>query len=136
MRHLRDTHRRSRTNEKEEVFVGMNAPILFRDLVTKIRIALATNAKVTINCPRPKPLWRALKKELPVCDVTFDEHAVHVAWKMTPEEQFAERVYESGRKRAEQEAFIRNQPEGETDAGEKLVPGRYVSVVLGEGPLR
>ena len=39
------------------------------ELSTKIRIALATHAKVTINTPKPKPLWRALKRELPVCDV-------------------------------------------------------------------
>lgn len=41
-----------------------------------------------------------------MCDVTFDDHAVHVSWKATeltelsPEERFAERVYESGRKHA------------------------------------
>lgn len=25
-----------------------------------------------------------LKKELPVCDVTYDEQAVHVSWKVVP----------------------------------------------------
>ena len=54
------------------------------DLLTKIRIALATHAKVTINTPRPKKLWRELKKELPVCDVTFDANAVYVSWKKIP----------------------------------------------------
>jgi uncharacterized pyridoxamine 5'-phosphate oxidase family protein len=54
------------------------------ELVTKIRIALATHAKVTVNTQRPKPLWRALKKELPVCDVTFDDNAVYVSWKVVP----------------------------------------------------
>ena len=53
-------------------------------LVTEIRIALARHPKVTIDCPKPKHLWRALKKELPVCDVTFDDHAVHVSWKVVP----------------------------------------------------
>jgi hypothetical protein len=52
------------------------------DLVTQIRIALATHPKVTVNHPKPKQLWRWLKKELPVCDVTFDERAVYVSWKV------------------------------------------------------
>ncbi len=51
-------------------------------LSTDIRIALATHPKVTIKHPRPKPLWRLLKKELPVCDVTYDAEAVHVSWKV------------------------------------------------------
>jgi hypothetical protein len=55
-----------------------------RKLSTDIRIALATHAQVTINTPKPKPLWRALKKELPVCDVTFDDNAVYVSWKVVP----------------------------------------------------
>jgi hypothetical protein len=80
-----------------------------RDLVTQIRIALATHPKVTVNHPKPKQLWRALKRELPVCDVTFDDHAVHVSWKAG---------------------------EGETDEGEKLIPGKYVEVVLAEGITR
>lgn len=86
------------------------------ELVTQIRVALATHLKVTIENPKPKRLWRVLKKELPVCDVTFDERAVHVTWKavelieLSPEERFAESVYESGRKRAEQEAFLRASP--------------------------
>jgi len=42
--------------------------ISLRDLTTQVRIALATQPKVTINHPKPKQLWRALKKELPVCD--------------------------------------------------------------------
>ena len=54
------------------------------DLLTKIRIALATHTKVTINHPRPKRLWRELKKELPVCDVTFDNRSVYVSWKVIP----------------------------------------------------
>lgn len=54
------------------------------ELLTKIRIALATHAKVSINTPKPKPLWRTLKKQLPVCDVTFDDHAVYVTWKVVP----------------------------------------------------
>jgi hypothetical protein len=54
------------------------------DLLTNIRIALATHAKVSINHPRPKRLWRELKKELPVCDVTYDDQAVHVSWKVVP----------------------------------------------------
>jgi hypothetical protein len=53
-------------------------------LLTNIRIALATHPKVTVNTPKPKPLWRVLKKELPVCDVTFDDNAVYVSWKATP----------------------------------------------------
>lgn len=54
------------------------------DLVTKIRIALATHSQVTINYPRPKRLWRELKRELPVCDVAYDAEAVYVAWKVVP----------------------------------------------------
>ncbi len=53
-------------------------------LLTNIRIALATHPKVTVNTPKPKPLWRMLKKELPVCDVTFDDNAVYVSWKVVP----------------------------------------------------
>jgi hypothetical protein len=53
-------------------------------LLTNIRIALATHPKVTVNTPKPKPLWRMLKKELPVCDVTFDDNAVYVSWKVIP----------------------------------------------------
>jgi len=53
-------------------------------LLTNIRIALATHPKVTVNTPKPKPLWRVLKKELPVCDVTFDDNAVYVSWKVVP----------------------------------------------------
>jgi hypothetical protein len=56
----------------------------FSDLVTAIRIMLATHPKVTIANPKPKRLWRALKKELPVCDVTFDERNVYVTWKEVP----------------------------------------------------
>lgn len=56
--------------------------ISLHTLITQIRIALATHPKVTVNHPKPKQLWRALKKELPVCDVTFDDHAVHVSWKV------------------------------------------------------
>mgnify|MGYP003693895317 CR=1 FL=1 len=78
-------------------------------LVTQIRIALATHPKVTVNYPKPKQLWRWLKKELPVCDVTFDERAVYVSWKAG---------------------------EGETDESEKLIPGRYAEVVLAEGRVR
>jgi hypothetical protein len=54
------------------------------DLATQIRIALATHPKVTINHPTPKRLWRMLKKELPVCDVTFYDRSVYVAWKAVP----------------------------------------------------
>ena len=54
------------------------------ELLLKIRIALATHAQVSINTPKPKPLWRALKKEPPVCDVTFDDNAVYVSWKVVP----------------------------------------------------
>jgi hypothetical protein len=54
------------------------------ELLTKIRIALASHPKVSINTPRPKKLWRELKKELPVCDVTFDDSTVYVAWKVIP----------------------------------------------------
>lgn len=54
---------------------------LLTKLTTDIRIALATHPKVTVNHPHPKRLWRWLKRELPVCDVTFDDHAVHVSWK-------------------------------------------------------
>lgn len=78
-------------------------------LALDIRIALATHPKVTVNHPHPKRLWRLLKKELPVCDVTFDERAVHVSWKAG---------------------------EGETDESEKLIPGRYAEVVLAEGIVR
>ena len=78
-------------------------------LVLDIRIALATHPKVTVNHPKPKRLWRWLKKELPVCDVTFDERAVYVSWKVG---------------------------EGETDESEKLIPGRYAEVVLAEGVVR
>jgi hypothetical protein len=53
-----------------------------RELVAQIRIALATHPKVTIENPKPKRLWRMLKKELPVCDVTFDDRAVYVTWKV------------------------------------------------------
>ncbi len=53
-------------------------------LLTNIRIALATHPKVTVNTPKPKPLWRMLKRELPVCDVTFDDKAVYVSWKAIP----------------------------------------------------
>lgn len=60
----------------------MNYP--FPDFLTNIRIALATHPKVTVNTPKPKPLWRMLKKELPVCDVTFDDNAVYVTWKVIP----------------------------------------------------
>lgn len=91
-------------------------------LVTQIRIALATHPKVTVNHPQPKRLWRALKKELPVCDVTFDERAVYVTWKvidegrelleLSPEERFVQSLYESGKKRAEQGAFLKNPLEG------------------------
>lgn len=76
------------------------------DLCAAIRIALATHPRVTIKHPKPKRLWRVLKKELPVCDVTFDDHGVYVSWKVG---------------------------EGETDESEKLIPGKYVSVVLAEG---
>lgn len=79
------------------------------ELVTQIRIALATHPTVTINAPKPKQLWRLLKKELPVCDVTFDERAVYVSWKTG---------------------------EGETAESEKLIPGRYSEVVLAEGKIR
>jgi len=58
--------------------------ISLRDLTTQVRIALATQPKVTINHPKPKQLWRALKKELPVCDVTFDDRNVYVTWKAVP----------------------------------------------------
>ena len=56
----------------------------FSDFVAEIRIALATHPKVTIENARPSPkrLWRVLKKELPVCDVTFDDRNVYVAWKV------------------------------------------------------
>lgn len=54
------------------------------DLVTKIRIALATRPKVILKHPQPKRLWRELKRELPVCDVAYDAEAVYVAWKVVP----------------------------------------------------
>lgn len=56
------------------------------DLTAVIRIALATHPKVTIENakPSPKRLWRVLKKELPVCDVTFDDRNVYVTWKKVP----------------------------------------------------
>lgn len=75
-------------------------------LVTQIRVALAKHPSVSVNHPYPKRLWRWLKKELPVCDVTFDDHSVYVSWKAG---------------------------EGETNESEKTVSGRYSEVVLAAG---
>lgn len=71
----------------------------------EILAALEVHEKVTIKHRRPKQLWRLLKAELRMCDVTFDDDAVYVTW-------------------------------AQTDESEKLIPGKYETVVLAEGRIK